>query len=66
MPIREYHCKACNGTFERRFTSNEVADKAERFKRLICPCGGEAERTISRVGRPQFKGDGFYETEYKK
>jgi len=58
MPIYEYHCKTCNGTFERRFTSSEDADKVK------CPCGAKPERKVSRTSRPKFKGSGFYEVDY--
>lgn len=62
MPIREYHCKECNGTFEKRFTTNKDADEAV----IVCPCGSTVvERVVSRVSRAQFKGRGFYETDYK-
>ena len=35
-----------------------------------CGCGGKMkswtmERVFGRVGKPQFKGKGFYETDYK-
>jgi predicted nucleic acid-binding Zn ribbon protein len=35
-----------------------------------CGCGGkmkkfQMERVFSSVGKPQFKGSGFYETDYK-
>lgn len=58
MPIYEYHCKTCNGTFERRFTSSKDADKVK------CPCGAKPERKVSRTSRPKFKGSGFYEVDY--
>ena len=36
-----------------------------------CGCGGkmktfQMERVFGSVGKPQFKGKGFYETDYKK
>lgn len=61
MPIRDYKCNRCDKDFEKRFVSNLVADLAI----IICECGSvDVERKVSKVARAQFKGDGFYETEY--
>lgn len=63
MPIRDYKCNHCKADFERRFTSNLVADMAI----IICDCGSvDVERKVSKVARARFKGEGFYETTYGK
>lgn len=59
MPLYEYACKTC-GTFEVR---QKISD--EPLKK--CPtCKAKVERLISVTGTPQFKGTGFYQTDYKK
>ena len=59
MPIYEYECKKCGHRFERiqRF-SDPLVKK--------CPeCGGKVEQVISAPA-VQFKGSGWYVTDYAK
>jgi putative FmdB family regulatory protein len=59
MPIYEYECKKCGHKFERiqRF-SDPLVKK--------CPeCGGKVEQVISAPA-VQFKGSGWYVTDYAK
>jgi putative FmdB family regulatory protein len=59
MPLYEYHCKKCGHRFERiqRF-SDPLVKK--------CPeCGGKVEQVISAPA-VQFKGSGWYVTDYAK
>ena len=58
MPLYEYHCKKC-GRFEtlQRFSDGPLS---------ACPtCGGAVERLISAPAF-QFKGSGWYVTDYGK
>src|SRR5580692_6366741 len=57
MPLYEYKCNKCGHRFERLLKSyNETVKE--------CPvCGGEVERLIS-ASAVQFKGSGFYSTDY--
>ncbi len=58
MPLYEYHCLKC-GRFEtlQKFSDGPLA---------ACPtCGGAVERLISAPAF-QFKGSGFYITDYGK
>ena len=59
MPLYEYQCKKCGHRFE----------KIQKFSdKLIkkCPeCGGAVEQTISAPA-VQFKGSGWYVTDYAK
>ena len=58
MPLYEYHCLKC-GRFEtlQKFSEGPLA---------ACPtCGGAVERLISAPAF-QFKGSGFYITDYGK
>jgi len=59
MPLYEYECKKCGHRFERiqRFSDPPVKK---------CPeCGGKVEQVISAPA-VQFKGSGWYVTDYAK
>jgi putative FmdB family regulatory protein len=58
LPLYEYKCEKCNHRFEKiePFSASTVKK---------CPkCGAKAERQISAAGI-QFKGSGWYVTDYK-
>ncbi len=57
MPIYKYECKKCGKTIE-HFQLMKDPDIPE------C-CGVEMSKIFGRVG-VNFKGSGFYETDYKK
>lgn len=59
MPIYEYRCAKCGRTFEKiqKFSDEPVKVHED--------CGGEVERLIS-TSALQFKGSGFYITDYAK
>ena len=59
MPLYEYQCKKCHSLTERiqKFSDPPLA---------VCPhCGGELEQLISAPA-VQFKGSGWYVTDYAK
>lgn len=59
MPLYEYQCRACGHRFERiqKFSDPPVA---------TCPsCGGDVEKLLSSPAI-QFKGSGWYITDYAK
>jgi putative FmdB family regulatory protein len=59
MPLYEYECKKCGHRFERiqRFSDPPVKK---------CPeCGGKVEQLLSAPA-VQFKGSGWYVTDYAK
>ncbi|HXX00396.1 MAG TPA: zinc ribbon domain-containing protein [Candidatus Acidoferrales bacterium] len=59
MPLYEYQCKSCHSLTERiqKFSDPPLT---------ICPhCGGELEQLISAPA-VQFKGGGWYVTDYAK
>jgi putative FmdB family regulatory protein len=59
MPLYEYQCKKCGHRFERiQLFSDAMVKK--------CPeCGGKVEQMISAPA-VQFKGSGWYVTDYAK
>ena len=60
MPTYEYRCKSCQHRFEvfQSMTAEPVS---------VCPkCGGDVERLIGTGAGTIFKGNGFYQTDYKK
>jgi putative FmdB family regulatory protein len=60
MPLYEYECEAENG---RRF---EIIQKFSDPALTVCPtCGGPVRKLISSPAI-QFKGSGFYITDYAK
>ena len=59
MPLYEYQCKKCHSLTERiqKFSDPPLT---------VCPhCGGEVEQLIS-APTVQFKGSGWYVTDYAK
>lgn len=57
MPIYEYQCKQCD---ER----HEIIQRISEEPLTHCPkCGGEMKKLISSPAI-QFKGSGFYKTDY--
>ena len=59
MPLYEYQCSACGHRFERiqKFSDPPIAE---------CPsCGGAVEKLLSSPAI-QFKGSGWYITDYAK
>lgn len=59
MPLYEYQCRACDHRFERirKFSDQPLTE---------CPaCGGEVEKLFSSPAF-QFKGSGFYITDYAR
>lgn len=59
MPLYEYLCRKCHHRFERIVKFSDPLMKK-------CPdCGGVVERTISAPA-VQFKGSGWYVTDYAK
>ncbi len=62
MPLYEYHCDACNQNFEKlqRFSDETLTVHEE------CPSTGSPVHRLISVSALQFKGSGFYITDYKK
>jgi putative FmdB family regulatory protein len=59
MPIYEFRCKKCNAQLE---VFQKLTDKPPSK----CPtCGGRLEKLVSRTAI-QFKGEGWYVTDYAR
>lgn len=59
MPLYEYHCTACSERIE-------VLQKVSAPPLAVCPrCGGHLEKLLSAPAL-QFKGTGWYVTDYSK
>jgi putative FmdB family regulatory protein len=59
MPLYEYECKKCKHRFER------IQSFAARHTKKCPECGGPIEQMISAPA-VQFKGSGWYVTDYAK
>ena len=60
MPIYEYKCQKCE-----KVTEKLISNISYRPETIECPeCKAEAQRIPSGTGAPQFKGTGFYKTDY--
>lgn len=59
MPTYDYKCISCNYTFE-------FFQSMKDEPLTTCPkCGGQLKRLIGPGAGPIFKGNGFYQTDYK-
>lgn len=59
MPLYDFKCNSCNNKFT---VLQKIIDP-----KPACPtCGGIVEKLVSAPGSFEFKGNGFYETDYKK
>jgi putative FmdB family regulatory protein len=59
MPLYEYECKKCHHRFER------IQKFSDRHVKKCPECGGPIEQLIS-AATVQFKGSGWYVTDYAK
>jgi len=59
MPLYEYECKKCHHRFER------IVKFSDRPLKKCPECGGPVEQTITAPA-VQFKGSGWYVTDYAK
>src|SRR6202521_3285238 len=59
MPLYEYECKKCHHRFER------IVKFSDRPMKKCPDCGGPVEQTITAPS-VQFKGSGWYVTDYAK
>ena len=67
MPFYTFKCPSCKKEKELLQSMNSAKPVCERCVKASCGTHiPEMERVYTSVGKPQFKGSGFYETDYKK
>jgi putative FmdB family regulatory protein len=59
MPIYTFRCFQCGNE------TDILCDSSDRDLRVCNKCNCGMKRVFNSIGKPQFKGDGFYETDYK-
>lgn len=59
MPTYDYKCKNCNDTFE------HFQSMMDEPLKICNKCGDKLVRLIGSGLAPVFKGNGFYQTDYK-
>ena len=66
MPLYTYKCPSCCQTREILQSVKEPDPVCKRCVEASCGVHiPEMERVFGNIGKPQFKGSGFYETDYK-
>ena len=66
MPFYTFKCPSCCREKEILQSMNAAKPVCERCVEASCGIHiPEMERVFKSTGKPQFKGDGFYETDYK-
>ena len=67
MPFYTFKCPSCNRVEEIQQSMKAPAPICRRCANASCGIHlPEMERVWKKTGKPQFKGEGFYETDYKK
>ena len=67
MPLYTYKCPTCSKVEEILQTIKEPDPVCMRCANASCGVHlPEMKRVFGDVGKPQFKGSGFYETDYKR
>ena len=67
MPIYTYKCTSCNQIKEVLQSMKEDSPICARCADASCGVHlPKMKRVFGDVGKPQFKGSGFYETDYKQ
>ncbi len=67
MPLCTFKCPSCNRVEEIRQSMKAASPVCQRCVNASCGIHiPEMKRVYGHTTKPQFKGDGFYETDYKK
>ena len=66
MPFYTFKCPSCSVIEEVRQSMKDVAPKCKKCDNASVGIHVPTiERVFKSTGKPQFKGSGFYETDYK-
>ena len=65
MPFYTFKCPECEDVKE-VLQSNQTPPTCDKCTKMVPRHIVEMERVFGTTGKPQFKGSGFYETDYKK
>ena len=66
MPIYTYKCPECCDTKDVLGKLDDDAPMCKSCSKPVPRHFVKMERVFNSIGKPQFKGSGFYETDYKK
>ena len=67
MPFYTFKCPSCNKVKEIQQSMKAASPVCQRCVNASCGIHiPEMERVYGHTAKPQFKGDGFYETDYKQ
>ena len=66
MPFYTFKCPKCEKVIEVLQGMNDDPPLCEKCSKMVPRNLVEMKRVFGDTGKPQFKGDGFYETDYKK
>ena len=67
MPFYTFKCPSCNRVEEIQQSMKAPAPVCQRCVNASCGIHiPEMERVYGHTAKPQFKGEGFYETDYKQ
>ena len=67
MPLYTFKCPSCNINVEVNQSMKAAIPICQRCVNASCGVHiVEMKRVWKKTGKPQFKGEGFYETDYKE
>tara|TARA_Y100000593_G_scaffold83566_1_gene157631 strand:+ start:744 stop:956 length:213 start_codon:yes stop_codon:yes gene_type:complete len=66
MPFYTFKCPECEDVEEVLQGMNDSPPNCENCTQIVPRRYVKMERVFKSTGKPQFKGSGFYETDYKK
>ena len=67
MPFYTFECPKCKGQKEELQPMGKIDEPTcEKCSKMVPRHIVDMKRVFGDTGKPQFKGSGFYETDYKK
>ena len=66
MPFYTFQCPKCKQEKEVMQKMNDDPPLCKKCSKMVPRNLVEMKRLFKTIGKPQFKGSGFYETDYKK